>query len=271
MPPRPGQATKIFVGSAAASLLALLAFLGLFFSWGPSPPDALKVFLCLGALPGLFLWHAMGQRWWHVTSGEDAPAAPAVPPGEAHARFSLLNGEGMPFSAILERPGGAGVEKTFGHVLCLRYPELQRWVKPMTLVQYVSTGVLLWLSTDSARARVPCVVLPGAVVGMIVWLGWLVVAGPWCVVDVEESGCWLDETCAGFGRGKGRRRIVRALPDEGRLEVTLDDGGSMTLHFPGGSLEPDQQLALVCDLLRLHGVATTTDTPSDTSPYRQGT
>ncbi len=263
VPPRPGHATIFFIVSGGVFFAAVFVLI----STGPDNPLFIpaRVLLGLGALPGLFAWHIFGSRSYRAVRGDDRPPLAPVPTG---ARYALLSGQDLPFSAIVDAGRGRGVEGTTGHLLCLRYAEVARWTHPMALLQYGATAASIWQATATA-SYTACLVMPAAWIGMLIYWGWLLLGGPWCVIDMEVNGCWFDDTCAGFGRGLQRRRVVAAAPDEQGLRLTFEGDRTMTIGFPHGSLAPREQERIALELFRQHGIPTTAeDRPIPGAPYR---
>lgn len=247
VPPKPGQATFFFLASAAVWFLATI----LCIVCGKDHPAAApsRVLFCLGTIPGLLAWHLFGRRRYRVELESKETAEPVAEVAPFGARFALLRGSELPFGAFLEVPSGRGVRKAAGHLLCLRYSEWVRWIKPMSLIQYAASVAAFQQLPTSGYMGEACLVLPAAVIGMIVWGGWILMRGPWAVIDIDIDHCWFDDTCAGFGRGLGRREIVGAAPVGDGLRLTLEGGQTVKVGFPEGSLSAEAQQKMALTLL----------------------
>lgn len=257
LPPRPDHAAYFLVTSAAIAAASFVAWalLGV----GNPLRSALRVISFLGASPGLLAWQIFGRTGYRLAprsaSDSGGRRGTNAPIESDNGRLFLINGEDLPFSAIARAPSEADPTDDVGHVLCLRYPEAMRWLHPVSLLQYGAVLTGLWVYFSAGYHYEVCLVLPAIIVASIVWFSWALARGPWAVIDFEPGGVWFDETCAGFGRGLQRPRVVAAaLRESKRLRLILDTGRAVHVVFPGGSLPRETQATIVVELLRARGI-----------------
>lgn len=267
IPPRPSRIVFHLAGSLALSI-GLWA-LGLHFTKNGSDGwTVLKNYaVCVGVLPGLLTWHLFGRRDYRSVVAQDyALGGPEIYPSPE--RFRLLQDKKLPFGAVLERssaPSGSGYDN--GQLLCFRFDDVRSWMRPVMLFHYLATPVLFWEACNGSYEI--CLVGPAAWLGILITFWWLWLDSPWVVIAFRQGACHFESDDIGYDHGRQVGAcIVRGVPEEDGLRLTLEDGKQHTVYFPGGSLSPKTQQAIALDLFRHHGIPTEEEDNPAAGVYR---
>jgi hypothetical protein len=228
----------------------------------------LRILSALGPLPALLLYQAFGTRHY-----EERPI-PSVgfPEVTRRKRFWIVErGRETPSAiAVVASAETEGTEGESARILCLRGGEAKLWIHPGMVFQYSASCYAMWYVLSPPFYAGPCLLLPAAWLCFVLTMAWLLIKSPWRFIHVGKDGCWVDGTPVATSTGMDIGRISGAAPDGDGLLMMLASGATTKLQFPGGSLSPLEQQTIALDLLRRHGIPTTTDAPGDTGPYRQG-
>lgn len=269
IPPRPSRIFFFLTGAFALSI-ALWA-LGKHMEFG-SAFDGWRMLkniaASLGVLPGLLAWHVFGRRaYYSVAADEYAPPnGPQTYPSPE--RFRLLDSRKLPFGAVLERPSAPlGTAFDDGQLLCFRYRDVRSWLRPAMLFHYIATPVLLW---EMFRGYIEmCLLGPASWLGIFITFWCLWVDSPWCVISFRRGACYFEQDDLSYANGKPRGPcIVRGVPKDLGLRLTLENGKQCSVYFPGGSLSPEAQQTIALDLFRHHGIPTTEEDNPAAGVYR---